>query len=60
MDQDDIKELLEKYTSHLLNVIEEDGIECLYYDTTVSDVIDEFFVANEELTGHLEEVEESE
>lgn len=60
MNQDDIKELLQKYTAHLLNVIEEAGIECLYDETAVEEAIEEFFIANEELTGHLEEVEESE
>jgi len=53
MELDDIREILYAYTKEITSVIENGDVEDLYEHDLVEDIVNEFLLANEELTGHL-------
>jgi len=60
MELDDIREVLYAYTKAVLSAIEDGDIEDLYEHDLVEDFVNEFLIANEEITGVLAEIPEPE
>jgi hypothetical protein len=60
MELDDIREVLYAYTKAVLSAIEDGEIEDFYEQDLVEDFVNEFLIANEEITGVLPEIPEPE
>ena len=57
-DLDNVREILYAYTKEILSVIENGDIEDLYEHDLVEEIVDDFLVRNEELTGDLAQPDE--